>query len=269
MPRTGLFALTLPAFLTAACVVVPPAERAASCRATDWYSYGRNDGLLGVPVSERAAHFSDCAGLGYPADRAAYQAGHADGLRDYCTAANGYEEGYSGRRYRNVCPPQLEAAFLQGYAQGRSARPIGILPFFDWDTDVYDDDSHRHKGDRHKDDRDKRGRDRDRRRDDGSDWRDRDRGDRDKSDGGWHGRNKDQGGHDWRDRDRGDRDRDGRDSDADDSDTQDWDDRDSEKGDTGDRDDGIDRDWEDQDRDDHRDDSDDDDDEIRHRGTEA
>ncbi len=112
--------LTLAAALVAAgCTTVPEAERSAACQATDWLSYGRNDGLLGVPASERTEHFADCAKLGYPADAAAYQAGRAEGLLTYCTVDSGLEVGASGRRYRKVCPPELEQAFLQGYEQGR------------------------------------------------------------------------------------------------------------------------------------------------------
>ncbi len=105
--------------VAAACTTVPDTERRAGCQATDWVSYGQNDGRLGVPESERAGHFADCAELGFPADLAAYRAGRAEGLVHYCTLDNGYEVGSSGRRYHKVCPPELEQAFLQGYEEGR------------------------------------------------------------------------------------------------------------------------------------------------------
>jgi hypothetical protein len=115
----GLGALAL----AAGCATVPPEERAAACAQTDWYQYGVNDGVLGVPVSDRVDSFEDCTELGHPADVASYEAGRAEGLREYCTAESGYDVGYSGRRYEEVCPPELEADFLQGLAQGRDERP--------------------------------------------------------------------------------------------------------------------------------------------------
>jgi hypothetical protein len=119
----GLGALAL----AAGCTTVPPEQRAAACAQTDWYDYGVNDGVLGVPVSDRVDMFEDCTELGQPADVASYEAGRTEGLKEYCTVENGYEVGYSGRRYEEVCPPELEADFLQGLAQGRDERPYHAL----------------------------------------------------------------------------------------------------------------------------------------------
>jgi len=109
--------------IAAACTVVPPEERAAACRATDWHQFGYNDGLLGVLSSERTQRFADCIELGVPVDTAAYAAGRAEGLRQYCTVQNGYDVGRAGRRYEKVCPPDLEPGFLQGYDRGWAERP--------------------------------------------------------------------------------------------------------------------------------------------------
>ena len=131
MPYHARHALLFLAMLgVAACTTLTVEERTAACRATDWASYGHNDGILGVPTAERAEKFADCAELGYPADITAYQARRAEGLGTYCTVENGYEVGYADRRYRNVCPPELESAFLQGYEQGRKERPRDYYPYF-------------------------------------------------------------------------------------------------------------------------------------------
>lgn len=106
----------------AGCATVSPAERAAFCQAVDWREYGRNDGLLGVPAAERAELFADCSELGHAPDTQGYAAGRAEGLAEYCTLETGYEVGREGRRYRDVCPPELEIAFLQGYEEGRHER---------------------------------------------------------------------------------------------------------------------------------------------------
>ena len=115
--------------LVAGCSTLSVEERTAICTNSDWYRFGVNDGTLGVSGAERADLFTDCAELGQPIDVAAYQAGRAEGLRQYCTVETGYEVGSSGRRYQKVCPPELEPDFLQGYAEGRDNRPsYGIYP---------------------------------------------------------------------------------------------------------------------------------------------
>ncbi len=115
--------------LVAGCSTLSVEERTAVCANSDWYRFGVNDGTLGVPSSERGSLFAECAEFGHPVDAAAYQAGRAEGLKEYCTVENGYQVGYNGRRYQQICPADLEPDFLQGYAQGRDDRPgYGIYP---------------------------------------------------------------------------------------------------------------------------------------------
>ena len=109
--------------LMAGCTTVSPEQRAQACGGTDWVRFGVNDGKLGVPIGARASLFEECAGVGKPVDQTAYRAGRAEGLVDYCTVETGYRVGYSGRRYYRVCPPALEADFLQGFGRGRSEAP--------------------------------------------------------------------------------------------------------------------------------------------------
>jgi len=108
-------------------VTVTPEERTALCQKTDWHRYGVNDGRLGVSPEARAPMFSDCTELGAPADLVAYQSGRGEGLKEFCSAENGYRQGYRGRRYRRVCPSELEPDFLQGYELGRRERPAFFL----------------------------------------------------------------------------------------------------------------------------------------------
>ena len=138
MPYRARPALLLLATLgAAACTTLTAEQRTAACQTTDWANYGRNDGILGVAASERTQQFADCAELGYPADIAAYRAGRAEGLGSYCTLENGYEAGYAGRRYREVCPPELEIAFLQGFEQGRKERPRHYYPYYGFGFGYY------------------------------------------------------------------------------------------------------------------------------------
>ena len=108
--------------LMSACATLQPEKVAETCAATDWQRYGVNDGKLGVTTASRASEFDDCATVGEPVDLAAYQTGRSEGLLTYCTAENGYQVGYDGRRYQNVCLPTLEPDFLQGYDRGRKDR---------------------------------------------------------------------------------------------------------------------------------------------------
>ena len=153
--RTSHVLLLIATLGAAACTTLTVEERSAACRATDWASYGYNDGVLGVPPGDRANKFSDCAEIGYPADIATYQAGRAEGLMSYCTLENGYEIGYDGRRYRKVCPPELEPTFLQGFDQGRKERPREIYPYFGFGFGYYSypyyghNYGNRHHGNRH------------------------------------------------------------------------------------------------------------------------
>ena len=44
---------------------------------------------------------------------------HKKGLNDYCSKANGYNAGVSGKKYKNNCSLELEAGFLPEYKKGR------------------------------------------------------------------------------------------------------------------------------------------------------
>ena len=122
-----LITFGLLACLAAGCSTLSKEERTAACASTDWQRYGANDGRLGVPTADRVNDFEDCSDLGHPADLLAYQTGRSSGLQDYCTAENGYQVGYEGRRYRKVCPADLEPDFLQGYERGRQERPNYVI----------------------------------------------------------------------------------------------------------------------------------------------
>ena len=44
---------------------------------------------------------------------------HKKGISDYCAKSNGQTAGASGKKYQNVCPPELETGFLPEYRKGR------------------------------------------------------------------------------------------------------------------------------------------------------
>lgn len=44
---------------------------------------------------------------------------HKKGVQDYCAKNNGQSAGASGKKYQNICPKDLESAFLVEYRKGR------------------------------------------------------------------------------------------------------------------------------------------------------
>lgn len=46
-------------------------------------------------------------------------ANYKKGITDYCAKSNGQNAGASGKKYQNVCPKELEPAFLAEYRKGR------------------------------------------------------------------------------------------------------------------------------------------------------
>ena len=119
-------AIALGVVASACAPTLSPEERTAACSTTDWRLFGENDGLLGVATADRAEKFLDCEELGYPVDMVAYQEGRKVGLESYCTVEVGYQVGYDGRPYDDVCPPETEQAFLQGLERGSRDRPPAV-----------------------------------------------------------------------------------------------------------------------------------------------
>lgn len=85
----------------------------------DWRIVGYEDGAAGYPGSQIGAHRKACAEHGISPDFDAYQAGRAEGLREFCTAANGYRIGAAGGQYAGACPAELEENFLRAFSEGR------------------------------------------------------------------------------------------------------------------------------------------------------
>ncbi len=101
--------------LLGGCASMTPEE----CLSADWYQQGVHDGGRGRPLSLIEEHREACAKVGVDVDTARYRAGREEGLRTYCTPSVGFEEGRRGNYYSNVCPPQVERAFLDAYRRGQ------------------------------------------------------------------------------------------------------------------------------------------------------
>jgi hypothetical protein len=90
------------------------------CRTVDWRTIGYEDGVAGRSGEQIGRHREACAEYGVTPDLDAYRAGRAEGLREFCQPRNGYRAGASGHAYHDSCPPELAAAFLAAYDQGRA-----------------------------------------------------------------------------------------------------------------------------------------------------
>lgn len=44
---------------------------------------------------------------------------HQQGVKEYCAVKNGFAAGAKGRAYNNICPAEMEAAFLPEFKRGR------------------------------------------------------------------------------------------------------------------------------------------------------
>ncbi len=106
--------------LAGGCATLDKSE----CREADWTIIGLEDGAGGRPLSYIGRHRKACAEYGVKPDLALYQRGHANGLKQFCTADNGFSLGRAGRNYNNVCPPDLNGRFLAGYETGRELHAL-------------------------------------------------------------------------------------------------------------------------------------------------
>ncbi|GAA4901750.1 DUF2799 domain-containing protein [Ferrimonas pelagia] len=89
------------------------------CRTANWQLIGLEDGVNGQPLTRLGDRHNACSKHGVIPDQSAYQLGFDEGVRRYCTPANGYEQGLKGNTYHQVCPADLHDAFAEQYRQGK------------------------------------------------------------------------------------------------------------------------------------------------------
>lgn len=111
--QSGLFSVCFAALL-GGCASMSKDE----CRTANWHEVGYHDGVKGQARSRVEDHTKACAEAGVTVDRAAYFEARERGIRAYCFAPNGMNVGRSGESYQDVCPPDLEPAFLYQYRLG-------------------------------------------------------------------------------------------------------------------------------------------------------
>lgn len=115
MSAARLLFLGAVAWLVAGCSGM--SEQA--CVSADWRTVGFEDGTLGRSEASIGRYRQQCAEHGVAPDLDSYRAGHADGVRVYCRASNGFAVGHGGGSYQGVCPADLEPEFVAEYNTGR------------------------------------------------------------------------------------------------------------------------------------------------------
>lgn len=81
---------------------------ASQCQVADWARVGFSDGARGQSENKLAAYTEDCAKTNVQPDAQAYRKGWDSGIQQYCTAANGWNEGVQGNDYKaQACQGQV------------------------------------------------------------------------------------------------------------------------------------------------------------------
>lgn len=90
------------------------------CLTGDWNGIGYKDGMQGKPITRVQDYIQECGKSGAVVNRPEYEKGRNEGLKIYCTKANGYTLGKAGRTMSNECPPALLMGFMKGYSAGKA-----------------------------------------------------------------------------------------------------------------------------------------------------
>ncbi len=69
------------------------------CLTADWRTVGFHDGAAGHPADGIDAHRQACAEYGVVPNPDRHLDGRKSGLKEYCRAVRGYQEGLAGRPY--------------------------------------------------------------------------------------------------------------------------------------------------------------------------
>lgn len=136
MKALSLLSLGL-ACLVTGCASLP-SKTEIDCTALDWHALGVADGTAGRYAYEVGRYKKRCPAI--KPELAVWEAGRSEGLKSYCTKANAFALGQSGRNFNQVCPEEglleLQQSYSLGYQQYYQRqrletdlwRPFGVLP---------------------------------------------------------------------------------------------------------------------------------------------
>lgn len=133
MRLLSLLALSITLLITSGCASLSKEE----CLSGNWQQIGYDDGANGRDASSNLrSHTKSCGEHGVRVNGDTYYAGHKNGLKKYCTAANGYRLGEQGLHYGGICPAELESTFLVQYNYGKSIH-VATQEYNNTKTDIY------------------------------------------------------------------------------------------------------------------------------------
>lgn len=119
--------LVFPAMVAIALLIVTGCSSNLSkkeCLNADWRLIGLEDGSLGYPLARIGRHRQACAKVDVVPDQQQYQTGLKEGYKTYCTRANGYNIGVSGKSHHSVCTGQAGSAFLRAFSDGHQLHQL-------------------------------------------------------------------------------------------------------------------------------------------------
>ena len=92
------------------------------CLAADWQTVGFLDGSSGRNMAWLERRSEACSEYGVAPDLDRYLIGRSQGLESFCQPRSGFYMGLRRNIYENVCPTELEGAFLVAYQDGLGLR---------------------------------------------------------------------------------------------------------------------------------------------------
>jgi len=96
------------------CAVMDEGE----CKVADWRTVGIEEGMRGSDISSIGEYRKACAEYGISPNLAAYQAGHQQGIKQFCSPQKAFHWGASGQALPSVCPGNVHPNFLSQHDRG-------------------------------------------------------------------------------------------------------------------------------------------------------
>jgi len=90
----------------------------SECLQADWMMIGIEDGAAGRQLSYIGTRRKACADHGVTPNLEAYNAGRAEGLKQFCTYKNGFRHGSRGNAQSEVCQGTLVEQYAGGFKKG-------------------------------------------------------------------------------------------------------------------------------------------------------
>lgn len=102
------------ALLLGGCAVMD----ADDCARADWRQLGRQDASAGYGLDRFKQRAKACREHGREADARAYEAGHREGQRVYCSVSRGQGDAVAGKVPASLCLAPPQADYERGFASG-------------------------------------------------------------------------------------------------------------------------------------------------------